>query len=91
MAFNKKLYKGIKKFVKNNIEIHGHSPMGYFNMLSELIHRESFEEAQAIKECLMEWFNKNNMDGIEITMETLMKIPDYKQGKPMAYHLSLGK
>lgn len=100
MPWDKKHYREIKKWVKPQLgggypgSIYGKDVfhMDVFkDMIPELVEKGNYEEAQAIKDAIMEWFNEHLAPGeAPITPDRTLRLQAYKKQKPIGYHLSMG-
>ena len=98
-SWDKKYYKEIKTFMDNQLwhvdyrlaEKYKDNPAGWaqshFNLITDCVHREDYEAAQATKDAIIEFLNKL---GAEIPNDAALNIPDYA---PMEIHgiICLGK
>ena len=63
----------------------------FLDMIPELVEKGNYEEAQAIKDAIMEWFNEHLPEGeARITPDNTLRLKDYKKRKRCGYHLSMG-
>lgn len=94
MAFDKKYYREIKKFVKwrlthrsclseSTLEEH---VLMVMQIMPGLIEREDFEALKAVKDAIIEFIN--SLPGEKVKKDVLLKIPPYVETEGYSYHLS---
>lgn len=93
-SFDKKHYQEIKKFVDwrlrhrswcSNSDVVGHILM-VIELMPDLIKREDYESAQAVKDSIIEFVN--SFPGEKIDKDILLKIPSFTEEKEIHCHLS---
>lgn len=86
MAFDKKHYKEIKKWVLLSLKEYHYDPTIFLPVIAACLKDEDFEAAQATSDAIRQWFEEQ---GETIPPEATLKIPDTCED-PEGYIICLG-